>query len=238
MADKEKSQISDRMKGYEHASRYFLDRKVPVLIRVDGKAFHTYTKGAKRPFDQGLIMAMDNTAKELLKECQNAVMAYVQSDEISLLLLDDAQDSTDAWFGNNVQKIASVAASTATVEFASTLFGTTQRAMYGRKAKFDARCWNHPKDDVPNYFFWRMLDCRRNAINMVAMEMFSHKSLLNLGTSDRLKMIEENSVDYKMDYDVRQRLGGLYLRMNPATNMMINDFNYDWIKSLYERNNG
>lgn len=231
---KEKSEISDRMKAYEHESRFFLEKKKPVIVRVDGKAFHTYTRGANKPFDDGLMIAMDNTAQELLKQSQNAKMAYVQSDEISLLLLDDDQDSTDAWFGNNIQKIASISSSIATVEFAATLFGTTQRALYNRKACFDGRCFNMPKEDVPNYFFWRMLDARRNAINMVADNLFGHKRLLNLSTSDRLEMIEKEIGDFKLKYSIRQRLGGLFLRKNTNENVMNDKFNYEWIKCLYE----
>lgn len=232
----DKTQISDRMKQYEHESRFYLKKKTPVIIRVDGKAFHTYTKQAKKPFDDSLMDAMNHCAIELLKQAQNAVIAYVQSDEISVLLLDDTQDTTESWFGNNIQKLASISASIVTVEFAQTLCGTANRALYRKHAMFDARCFNMPKEDVPNYFYWRMIDARRNSVNMVAQSIFGHKRLQNLGTRDRIELIEQEGIDFKEKYTIRQRLGGLYSSKseNIADNLMIDDFNYDFIKGLYE----
>lgn len=112
-----KDQLGDRMKGYEQNSRITLTRRVPVIIRLDGKAFHTYTRGLKKPFDRVLMTTMQNTMQYLCENIQNCVFGYTQSDEITLVMTDYKTITTDAWFGNGVQKMCSVAASMATVAF-------------------------------------------------------------------------------------------------------------------------
>lgn len=109
--------LGDRMKAYENISRTYLTRRIPVIIRLDGKAFHTFTRGLEKPFDKILMSVMQQTMKRLCEEVQGCVFGYTQSDEINLVLTDYATIQTDAWFGYNIQKMASVAASIATVEF-------------------------------------------------------------------------------------------------------------------------
>ena len=109
--------LENRMKAYEHITRNYLTRRIPVIIRIDGKAFHTFTKGIKRPFDDKLHEVMEVTTKLLLSNIQGCKLAYTQSDEISLLLTDYDAIETDAWFGYNIQKIASISASMATLYF-------------------------------------------------------------------------------------------------------------------------
>lgn len=112
-----KDSLGDRMKGYENISRNHLTRRTPVIIRLDGKAFHTFTRGMDKPFDAVLTKAMQETMKYLCENVQGCVLGYTQSDEITLVLTDYATISTDAWFGYNVQKMTSVAASMATLAF-------------------------------------------------------------------------------------------------------------------------
>lgn len=114
MKDKLGTRIKDQ---YESRTKYKLMRRCPTIIRLDGKAFHTYCKNLTKPFDMGLIEDMQFTAKFLCKEIQGAKCAYVQSDEISILLTDYNQLTTSAWFDNSVQKICSVSASLATSKF-------------------------------------------------------------------------------------------------------------------------
>lgn len=116
MASK-KDSLGDRMKRYETVPRNFLTRRVPVIIRLDGKAFHTFTRGMEKPFDPVLTKAMQETMKYLCENIQGCVLGYTQSDEITLVLTDYATIDTDAWFGYNVQKMTSVAASMATQAF-------------------------------------------------------------------------------------------------------------------------
>ena len=109
--------LGDRMKRYEYANRDYLTRRIPAIIRVDGKAFHTFTRGMKKPFDEVLATTMHETMRYLCKNIQGCVFGYTQSDEITLVLTDYATISTDAWFGYNVQKMCSIAASMATLAF-------------------------------------------------------------------------------------------------------------------------
>ena len=104
-----KDKIGDRMKNnYENRTKQFLTRRMPTIIRLDGKAFHTYTKGLNKPFDEGLIEDMQETTKFLCANIQGCKLGYTQSDEITLVLTDYDNLQTDAWFDYNVQKMTSI----------------------------------------------------------------------------------------------------------------------------------
>ena len=114
----DKTSLGDRMKNnYENVNRFYLTRRMPVIIRMDMKAGHTFTRGMKKPFDDIFVKTMQNTMKYLCENIQGCVIGYTQSDEISLVLTDYAELTTDAWFGNNLQKMCSVSASMATLAF-------------------------------------------------------------------------------------------------------------------------
>lgn len=189
---KKNDSLGDRMKGYENASRFSLTRRVPVIIRVDGKAFHTFTRGMQKPFDRVLMTAMQKTMKYLCENVQNCVFGYTQSDEITLVLTDYKTINTDAWFGNGVQKMASVAASMATMAFNrafanewGNLFGNDETHEYASEvlfnkvgeAIFDARVFTIPKDEICNCLIWRQQDATRNSIEAVGQAFFSHSEL-------------------------------------------------------------
>lgn len=113
-----KDNLGVRMKMfYEQISKTKLMRRCPVLIRIDGKAFHTFTRGFKRPFDDILIKTMQETTKYLCENIQGCVLGYTQSDEITLVLVDYKKLTSSAWFDYEVQKMCSIAASMATVAF-------------------------------------------------------------------------------------------------------------------------
>ena len=112
-----KDSLGDRMKSYENITRTYLPSRMPIIIRIDGKAFHTFTKGFKKPFDDILMRAMEETATVLCRDIEGVKVAYTQSDEISLLITNNDTWETQPWFGNNLQKMASVAASIATLAF-------------------------------------------------------------------------------------------------------------------------
>lgn len=193
-----KDSLGDRMKeNYENRAKTYLVRRMPVIIRLDGKAFHTFTKGFQKPYDEILHNTMNATMKYLCENIQGCKFGYTQSDEITLLLTDYDTLDTDAWFDNGVQKICSVSASMATVafnrvlrdslnrfgsenfdkldnalvEYITTIFKKLDRAM------FDSRCFNIPEDEVVNCFIWRQQDATRNAIQMLGQCNFSHKEL-------------------------------------------------------------
>lgn len=103
-----KDELGDRMKSYyENRSKTFLVRRTPVIIRLDGKAFHTFTRGFNKPFDEAMCNAMQETMKYLCGNIQGCVLGYTQSDEITLVLIDYQKLTTDAWFDYNVQKMCS-----------------------------------------------------------------------------------------------------------------------------------
>ena len=164
------SALGDRMKGYEDAYRTTLPRRTYTLLRLDGKAFHSYLRGCRRPFDEQFMADMDAVAEALCTEVSGAAFAYTQSDEISLLVTDFASLQTQPWFGGVVAKVLSVSASLATA--------VLNERRPGRRALFDARVFTLSDPvEVANYFLWRQRDAVRNSIAMAAQTAFSHKRL-------------------------------------------------------------
>ena len=167
----EKISIGNRMKeNYEQRYKFKLTRRIPVILRLDGKTFHNVTKKYDKPFDEIFQLTIFNTSIELCSQIQGAKCAYVQSDEISILLTDFDRLTTDAWFDYNLQKIVSVSAGIASAYFSS----YWDRDNY---SVFDSRAFNIPKDEVCNYFIWRQQDCTRNSISSLAQSLYSHKEL-------------------------------------------------------------
>lgn len=218
--------LGDRMKAYENISRIYLTRRMPMIIRIDGKAFHSFTRGFDRPFDSIFRRAMQETAQLLCENIMGCKLAYVQSDEISLLITDYDQLNTDPWFGKNLQKIVSVAASMATLYFNKSF---EDIAIYElqkidgesyvndflqkyvdkfNKAMFDARAFILPESEVCNYFIWRQQDAIRNSIQAVGQAYFSDKELDHKTQKDILQMlIDQKNVDWHTDFMQSERFG-------------------------------
>jgi tRNA(His) 5'-end guanylyltransferase len=192
-----KDELGERMKcQYEDRTRYFVPRRTYTIIRLDGKAFHTYTKKLDKPFDSNLYSDIDNAIITLLPHIQGAVFAYTQSDEISVLVTDFALPTTSAWFDGNIQKIVSVSSSIITAEFnhlRRMRHFETQPTMNDFKlAYFDARIFTIPdRIEVMNYFIWRNQDCARNSVSMLAQANFSHKELQSKSTIKMIEMLDE-----------------------------------------------
>lgn len=205
--------LGDRMKSnYENRTRVYLPRRSYTIIRVDGKAFHTYTKGFERPFSSALINLMDETAKSLCGNIMGSKFAYVQSDEISILLTDFDKITTEAWFDGNIQKMCSVSASLATGFFNSKAneWPTPPKNI----AFFDSRVFSIPsKTEVENYFIWRQQDCVRNSISSVAQSLYSHKELNGKNTSDMQEMIFQKGINWN-DYDGKLKRGRIIIKEN------------------------
>lgn len=194
-------ELGKRMKeNYESISKTRLMRRTPSAIRIDGKAFHTFTKGFQKPFDEILMKAMQETTKYLCQNIQGCVFGYTQSDEITLILQDYVTLTTAAWFDYEVQKMCSIAASMATMAFnkffaenVDILEMTNQAAPYydalEKGAMFDARCFNIPKEEVCNLIYWRQLDATRNSIQMVGQANFSHSELQGKSCNDIQDML-------------------------------------------------
>lgn len=111
------SDLAERMKDYEKRNRYYLQRRMPVILRLDMRAGHSFTRGFERPFDEVFIKSMQDTAKYLCENIQNCKLSYQQSDEITLLLVDYDKLNTDCFFDYRVDKLCSIAASMATMAF-------------------------------------------------------------------------------------------------------------------------
>lgn len=188
--------IMQRMKeNYEKRSRTYLTRRTPVIMRIDGKAFHTYTRGLNKPFDEGLMEDMKETAIYLCQNIQGAKCAYVQSDEISILVTDYDKLTTSAWFDYQIQKMVSVSASMATAKFNQlrirrevALGGHSVDVLNIKLAEFDSRVFNIPKEEVANYFHARQRDAVKNSVSMLAQSLYSHKELEGKNQSDLQEM--------------------------------------------------
>ena len=185
--------IGDRMKrNYEDRSRYYLTRRTPVILRVDGKCFHTLLKTADKPFDEFFNFCMVDAAKRLCKEISGAKLAYTQSDEISVLVTDFDKLTTEAWFDYNIQKMCSVAAAFASTRFTSMFCN----GKADRQALFDCRVFNIPKEEVVNYFIWRQKDWLRNSIQMLARAYYSHKECHGKDGKDLHEMLHEKDINW------------------------------------------
>ena len=176
--------IGDRMKSqYEDRTRYFLPRRTYTILRIDGKAFHTYTRGMDKPWDAMVEESMDAGAVALCSEGCGCRFAYGQSDEYSFLLTDFELNTSQAWFDGNVQKICSVAASVFTAAFNET-------AEKDKTALFDCRVFTIPDAvEVENYFIWRQQDAVRNSIQSLAQANFSPKQLHGVNTGQLQDML-------------------------------------------------
>lgn len=175
--------LGARMKeNYEFRARTYLPRRTHTILRLDGKAFHSYTRGLDRPFDQQLMDDMTSTALFLCQEIQGCRLAYTQSDEISLILTDFETNQTQAWFDGNVQKMVSVSAGLATVKF--------NELRPGKLAVFDSRVFTIPDPvEVHNYVVWRQVDATRNSVSMAAQDCFSHGELHGKSSGEMQEML-------------------------------------------------
>jgi len=202
--------MGDRMKDYENRTRYFLPRRCYTLIRIDGKAFHTYTRHLDKPFDDGLRTDMQETTKRLCKSIQGCKMGYTQADEITLLLTDFDEMTTDAWFDGNLQKIASVTSS-----MASAYFNSCRVKRCGidvEPAIFDSRVWTVADPwEAFNTFLWRQIDCTKNSIQMVARSLASHKECQNKNFDQLNELIFQHGKNFN-DYPTDCKRGAFVYR--------------------------
>lgn len=231
-------ELGKRMKEYyEGIPKTKLMRRTPVAIRLDGKAFHTFTRGFQKPFDEVLIKSMQETMKYLCENIQGCVLGYTQSDEITLILVDYKNLNTAAWFDYEVQKMCSIAASMATMRF-NKVFEEEVHAFRNRMkydddgypdndeydlwaiykkaiekgAMFDARVFNIPKEEVTNLIYWRQLDATRNSIQMVGQANFSHKQLDEKSQNDIQNMLlTEKDINWN-NFPTHQKRGSCCIK--------------------------
>lgn len=231
------SDLANRMKEYEKRNQYYLQKRTPVAIRVDGRSFHTFTKGFQRPFDEILIKTMQETAKYMCENIQGAKFAYIQSDEITIILIDYDTLETDCWFNYRTDKLCSITASIATMAFnkffdnnvreyinkiipnALSPLAITYMQAVDKGAMFDARCFNIPKEEVTNLVYWRQLDAARNSIQMVGQANFSHKELQNKSCNMIQDMLHEQKGINWNDFPTDCKRGAAVIKKKIGTNV-------------------
>jgi tRNA(His) guanylyltransferase len=190
--------VGNRMKRYENSFAVLLPRRIPVIIRIDGRAFHTVThKRFGKGWSQDFASMMMHTATSVYKDIQGCTFCYSQSDEISFLLTDYRTITTEAWFDYDMRKMISISASLASAEFSK---------LYGENVCFDSRAFSLPQDDVCNYFLWRQIDATRNAIQMAGHENYSHKELQNKNCDTIQEMLFKKGINFN-DYPVHRKRG-------------------------------
>lgn len=237
----DKTSLGDRMKNnYENVNRFYLTRRMPVIIRMDMKAGHTFTRGMKKPFDDIFVKTMQETMKYLCENIQGCVLGYTQSDEISLVLTDYAELTTDAWFSNNLQKMCSVSASMATLAFNKVFKDNIRRYVDNcfdaglgytddvtkytkiltnardKGAMFDSRVFTIPKEEVCNYMIWRQQDATRNSIQSVGQANFSNKELHKKSTKDIQDMLMTQKGINWNDYAATLKRGSCCIKVDDS----------------------
>jgi tRNA(His) guanylyltransferase len=196
--------LGNRMKAHEAATVHVVDPDSWVVVRLDGRAFHTYTRGLGRPFDDRLSHDLDTAAGVLCADVDGARFAYLQSDECSVVVPPRSRHAGEHWFGGKTQKIASVSASLFTAVF--------NRERGGDVAQFDARVFSLPDAaEVRAYLCWRQADARRNAVTMVAQTHFSHRQLHGIPSVRRRQMLADAGVDLDT-FDPRHMAGRVVSR--------------------------
>lgn len=216
------SNLAIRMKDYESRNRYYLQKKIPVALHLGMRAGHTFTKGFGKPFDHTFMLAMQETTQRLCENIQGACLAYVQSDEITLILQDYKTIDTDAFFDYRTDKLCSIVASMATLYFNRSFerlyleelgcwdleakdlpnFVLAHDLARKRGATFDCRCFNIPLDEVTNLIYWRQLDATRNSIQSTGQIYFSHKELDGKSCNN----IQEKGINWN-DMSVAEKRG-------------------------------
>jgi tRNA(His) 5'-end guanylyltransferase len=203
-------ELGNRIKSYyEDPARVLLPRKTWVIIRVDGKGFHTFTRDLERPYSQALADGLDRAAVFVAEQMAGCALGYGQSDEYSFLMTDFGRDESRMWFDGSVQKIASVTASLFTAGF----HRGYAAAGY---AAFDARVFAIPnRKEVERYFLWRQADATRNSLNMLASAHYTHAELLGKSAAEKHDLLHAKGenwakwpADFKRGRVVRPGEGG------------------------------
>lgn len=190
--------LGDRMKGYEnHTCGISLIPRLPVIARLDGKAFSKFTKGLERPYDERMSGLMVKTTEHLVKH-SNANCGYTQSDEITLCWYTEDIDS-EIYFNGRLFKMIGELAATASVYFNRMLpFYLPEKS--DKWPTFDCRVYNVPTlEEMANSFLWREQDATKNSISMAAQSVYSHKELMNKNSSEMQEMLWQKGINWN-DY--------------------------------------
>lgn len=224
--------LGDRMKRYESTTQHKLLTRTPVIIRIDGHVFHTYTRRFKQldpesyttsPYSHQLHTVMVDATKHLVSTIQGAVFAYTQSDEISILLRDWDKLTSQAWFDYTVQKLCSISAVKAAnaFNFSYQKLNPEHANKISDYAEFDSRAYNIPREDVVNYFVWRQQDAIRNSVQMYGRYILGHKALLGKKNHEVKQMLNDNGTPWEHIHEWKQR--GTCVYRDPASSQLTVD---------------
>jgi tRNA(His) 5'-end guanylyltransferase len=199
--------LGDRMKSYEHQPQPRIVMKgTPIVVRLDGKAFHSFCRGLEKPYDKHLCDLMDATMLDLV-DWSGCRFGYTQSDEISLAFYLPFDSGSQYPFGGKVQKLTSLLAAQATVFFNSKLAQFLPQKADRTPALFDCRVFVVPDVmEVYNAFLWRQNDATKNAVAMAAQSVYSQKQLQNKNQKEQQAMLLEKGINFN-DYDPRFKRG-------------------------------
>lgn len=205
--------LGDSMKSYERRSTdRWLMAGVPVLARIDGRAFHTLTRNCERPFDEAFTVCMRETTRALVKET-NATIGYTQSDEISLVWTN-TDDIGNVWFSGKEHKMISTLSSLATVNFYRNCLSCS--IDLGKiLPTFDCRVWQVPRlSEAAKYFMWREWDAIKNSVSMVASSHYTVKELHGKDTNERKAMLfDDKGINWE-DYPDKYKRGSFFGRIS------------------------
>lgn len=216
-----KDNLGDRMKRYEAlTTSIMLMENLPVYARIDGRAFHTFCRGLDKPFDLEFVDIMQYTCKRLVSKT-NAILGYVQSDEISLAWLDPSK----APFDGRLFKLQSVLAAMATSIFTQTIYSGVEYESPSEKyiklaercqkqdACFDCRVFQLPnEEELANCFLWRENDAYRNSVSMLAQAYFSHKELQGKSSAEMQEMYYQKTGKNYNDLESHLKRGTYFQR--------------------------
>lgn len=202
--------LGDRMKAYEATFSQVLVPRMPIIIRLDGRAWHTLTKSCERPFDENLIQALNKTGIELCQDISGAQIAFIQSDEITILIHPYKKYASQAWFDGQIQKIVSVSAS-----IASSVMTMESEKVFGKPTlvQFDSRVFVLPEHEVVNNFIFRQNDCARNSVQIMARSMFSHAQCENKNREQLNELIISGGKNWN-DIPTRYKRGRCVIKLN------------------------
>lgn len=195
--------LSDRMKEYEDVFRHYLPNRMPVILRIDGKGFSRVTANLEKPFDNNFITIMDEVALALVKDIQGAQIAFIQSDEISILIHSYKTIQSQSYFNNNINKITSITAGIASATFTANSHLAFNKIV---PCAFDARVFVVPEFEVVNYFINRQQDCSRNSVQMLARSLYSHKMVEHKSIAQMHDMIHAKGKNWN-DFSTRLKRG-------------------------------
>ena len=220
---KKNETLGSRMKQYEDCYNVRIPRRFPMIVRLDGRAFHSWTRRVNcvKPFDEALMALMAQTTKFLCENIEDCAFAYTQSDEISLLIRDDKSQLSIPWFDKRLQKVASLSASMATYYF-------NAENPFDKKlpAFFDSRAFILPPEEVRPYFIWRQNDATKNSLSMLAQSLYSHTELIGKKREELMDLCMGKGMNWnnlpipkKRGYAVYRRPVVVNGKMGPLTRM-------------------